>query len=447
MGDVELVSRPVGQRLGVVLVVAVHLGVELDELVAIGRPGGPQEQATAEVARGEGHPASPPHLGLRRHRFDGASRPRSPPVGTEVLTARALNRATLARQLLLERSSRTVLDAVAHLVGLQAQLPLNPYVGLWSRLARFDPEDLSGALSACHVVRLVLMRATLHLVTADDCLILRPLMQPVLDCELSRHREAAPALAGVDLGPVLAFARSLLAAEPRTGPALRAALAERFPERDATALAYACRNHLALVQVPPRGLWGRSGQVTTTTAEAWLARPLASRPSIDEIVVRYLGAFGPATVADVSNWSRLTGMRDVVERLRPRLRTFRDERGRELFDVPDGPRPDPDVAVPPRFLPEYDNVLLGHADRTRFFPAEPPILELASAPFRGAVLVGGLVRAMWWVERGRTGPATLVVAGSLTRRAAASVTAEGRRLLRFVAPDAEGHDVRVRRPG
>ena len=119
----------------------------------------------------------------------------------------------------------------------------------------------------------------------------------------------------------------------------RATLARQFPDLDAAALAYACRNHLAFVQVPPRGIWGRSAQVTSTTAESWLGRPLAARPSIDDVVLRYLGAFGPATVADVATWSRLTGLREVVERLRPGLEAFRDERGRELFVSPTPPVP------------------------------------------------------------------------------------------------------------
>ena len=161
------------------------------------------------------------------------------------------------------------------------------------------------------------MRATIHLVSADDCLLLRPLMQPVLDAELARHREFGPALTRVDLAAVLAFARPLLAERPRTGPELRAALAERFPDDDAAALAYACRNLLAFVQVPPRGVWGRTGQVTSTTAESWLGRPLAPDPSLDDVVLRYLGAFGPATVADAATWSRLTGLREVFDRLRP----------------------------------------------------------------------------------------------------------------------------------
>ena len=197
----------------------------------------------------------------------------------DVLSQRALNRATLERQLLLRRAPTSPLDAVEHLVGLQAQVPLNPYIGAVVT-ARALP-----ARRACRaapgprkVVRIVVMRATLHLVSADDCLLLRPLMQPVLDGELKRHREYGPALEGVDLEAVLAFARALLAERPRTGAELRAAMLERFPDHDAAALAYACRNLLAVVQVPPRGLWGRTAQVTSTTAESWLGRPLAADP-------------------------------------------------------------------------------------------------------------------------------------------------------------------------
>jgi hypothetical protein len=356
---------------------------------------------------------------------------------SDVLSLRALNRATLARQLLLERSELPVLDAVAHLVGLQAQEPPDPYIGLWSRLAGFRPEELSALVLDRRVVRIAVMRSTLHLVTADDCLVLRPLMQPVLDAELARHREYAPALMGVDLDAVLAFGREFLA-EPRAGRELRAALAERFPEHEPAALAYACRNHLGVVQVPPRGVWGQSGGVVTTTAEAWLGRPLASSPSLDDVVVRYLGAFGPATVADVAAWSRLTGLREVVERLRPQLQTFRDERGRELFDLPGAPRPGPDVAAPARFLPEYDNLLLSHADRSRFAaPGRRELLGRVTGRVNGTVLVDGTVAAVWQIERER-----LVVSHApLTKRAAASVAAEGRRLLRLVAPDVP--DVRL----
>ena len=366
-------------------------------------------------------------------------------MGVEVLSRQALNRATLERQLLLRRASRTALDAVEHLVGLQAQIPLNPYTGLWSRLERFRPDELAALLEERRVVRTVVIRATIHLVSADDCLRLRPLVQPVLHAELGRHPEFAPRLRGVDLEPVLAFARRLLAERPRTGGELRAALAERFPEHDPAALAYACRCLLPLVQVPPRGVWGRTAQVSSTTAEAWLGRPLAADPSIDDTVLRYLAAFGPATVADVATWSRLTALRAVVERLRPHLRTFRDERGRELFDLPDAPRPEPDTPAPPRFLPEYDNALLSHADRSRFRRDEERPRSGVTGPVHGMVLSDGLLCGSWRLERDRdTGSATLVVTQleRLTKRAGASVAAEGRRFLRFVAADADGHDVR-----
>ena len=219
-------------------------------------------------------------------------------LSADLLTDRALNRATLSRQLLLSRADLPVLEAVEHLVGLQAQIPLNPYTALWTRLEGFRPEALAGLLETRKVVRTAVMRSTIHLVTADDCLLLRPLMQPVLDAELARYRD----LRGVDVDAVLAFARELVDERPRSGGELRAALAERFPRHDAADLAYACRNLLAFVQVPPRGVWGKSAQVTSTTAECWLGRPIAAEPSIDEVVLRYLGAFGPATVVDVSTW-------------------------------------------------------------------------------------------------------------------------------------------------
>ena len=291
------------------------------------------------------------------------------------------------------------------------------------------------------------MRGTIHLVTAGDCLLLRPLMQPVLDGELRRHREAAPALDGVDLEPVLAHATRALAEQPLTGKELRAALAERFPGLDALALALACRCKLALVQVPPRGVWGKTSQVRLTTAESWLGRPLVRDASLDEIVLRYLAAFGPASVADVTTWCRLTGLREVVERLRPQLRTFADETGRELFDLPDAPRPDPDTPAPVRFLPEYDNVLLSHADRSRVVPKRRrPALGRSWRIGHGSVLHDGFVCGVWRLDREpRAGSALLVVtlAERLSKRATAAIEAEGRRYLRFAAPSAVSAELRL----
>ena len=383
--------------------------------------------------------------GRRRPRADAAARPPRGGypwalVAAETLSPRALNRALLARQLLLGALRAAALEAVEHLVGLQAQEPLDPYTALWSRLSGFRPESLADLLEGRRAVRIAAMRGTIHLVSAEDCLALRALMQPVLDAELSRHPAYAPLLAGVDLAPVMRAAREALA-EPRSTRELRAIMREGFPEHDAAALAYACRCLLPLVQVPPRGVWGRTAQVTLATAESWLGRRRRrSRRSTTPCCATSRPS-GRRRPADAAAWSRLPGMRAVLERLRPRLRTFRDERGRELFDLPDAPRPDPGTPAPVRFLPEYDNVLLSHADRSRVVAdADRARLSAAAGIGSGSVLVDGVVRALWRLEGDRgSGAATLVVTHTgIPKRAAASVAAEGRRLLRLVASGADG---------
>jgi len=323
------------------------------------------------------------------------------------------------------------LEAVRRLVGLQAQVPHNPYTALWSRLGTFRPESLSELLAERQVVRIGVMRGTIHLITADDCLVLRPVTQPVFEGQLWRHRDLSPQLRGVDLDPVVEAGRLALE-EPRTGTELRALLAARFPTLDAAALAYACQMRLALVQVPPRGLWKKSAQARWTIAEAWLGRPLVATLSLDDLVLRYLAAFGPASVTDVTTWCRLTGLREVVERLRPRLVTFQDERGRELFDLPEAPRPGRETPAPVRFLPEYDNVLLSHDDRSRFVSeSDRALLGPVWSVGWGAVLHDGRVRGTW-----RAGPGGLVVRHvPLAKRGLATIAAEGRRLARFLELD------------
>jgi hypothetical protein len=368
------------------------------------------------------------------------------PIAGPTLGRRALNRALLARQLLDERHRIEPLDALDQLVGMQAQAPLAPYVGLWSRLDRFRPETLSTAMLDKAAVRISLMRATIHLVTSPDALWLRPLLAPVLERGFGSSAFARR-LARVDLPEVVAAGRDLLSARPMTTPDLASQLADRCPGVDRESLAYAVGYLVPLVHVPPRGVWGRTGPVRRTTLESWLGRPLDADPSIGQLVLRYLAAFGPASVMDVQAWSGLTRLRPVLERLRPDLATFTDESGRELFDLPDAPRPDPDAPAPPRFLPEYDNVLIGYADRTRIIPAGRRIpLPPGNGATRGTVLLDGIFAGEWRIVPG-DGDAVLSIdpferieAGDL-----AALHQEGAALLRFAAAGLDG-TIEVRSP-
>ena len=318
------------------------------------------------------------------------------PHPSTVLSLRALNRATLARQHLLVRTPMPALAMVEHLVGQQAQEPGDPYVGLWTRLTGFRPAELSAAVVDRRAVRVGIMRGTIHLTTAADALVLWPLMEPVSRRQFGSTAFARRDLAGLDLADIVAAARPILEAQPLPNAKLGRLLAERWPDRPPASLALAVRALLPVVQVPPRGTWRASHQATWTTLEAWLGRPLDPTPreeALRSIVLRYLAAFGPATVMDIQAWCWLTKLKPIVESLRERLVTFRDEQGRELFDLPDAPRPDPDTAAPVRFLPEYDNLLLSHADRSRF--ADHDLRYTEGLFLNGSFLVDGLLRGTW----------------------------------------------------
>jgi hypothetical protein len=328
---------------------------------------------------------------------------------------------------------------------MQAQAPLAPYVGLWTRLEGFRTDELAQLITERRAVRAALMRRTVHLVTARDCLALRPLIQSVLKSGFASS-PFARRLAGMETQPLIEAGRALLEERPRTRVELGTLLRERWPERDAVALAYAVSYLLPLVQVPPRGIWGSSGQATWTTVEAWLGRPLDQDPSLDDLVLRYVAAFGPASVMDIRAWSVLPRLREVTERLRPRLLTFRDERGRELFDLPEAPRPDPETAAPVRFLPEYDNLLLSHADRTRVMSADrhTPLFP-GNGGALGTVLVDGFYRGNWKITRQRQqDSATLTIQPftALSRQETDDLAEEGARLLTFAAAGAGTRDVR-----
>ncbi|MEV7616983.1 winged helix DNA-binding domain-containing protein [Streptomyces sp. NPDC089799] len=362
----------------------------------------------------------------------------------QVLGSRALNRATLARQLLLQRSGMSARDAVGHLVGLQAQNVKPPYYQLYARLEGFRPEQLSGLMESREVVRMVTMRSTIHTHTAEDAVALRGLVQPARDREVGYFRKG---LVGVDLERLAVIARELVEERPRTMAEIRTELAVHWPDADPQALSVAARCRLPLVQVTPRGLWGRSGQVRLASLEQWLGEGASAQPSgggeaealdvLDDTVLRYLRAFGPASVRDMQTWAGITRLKEAFERLRPQLVTFLDEAGTELFDLPDAPRPDEETPAPPRFLPEFDNLLLSHADRTRVVPA-----ELKGRSWKGnqaycTLLVDGFLAGLWRLDDVSEGEGrvelTVELFGEVGKERLEEIVAEGEAMLATMA--------------
>jgi hypothetical protein len=359
-----------------------------------------------------------------------------------VLSQRALNRALLARQALLERVERSALEVIELLCGMQAQAPYAPYVGLWTRQRSSHPSELAQLLTERRAVRMALMRSTVHLVSADDALWLRPLLQPMIEGGL--RSTYSKRLVGVNLDELTTFSRALLEEQPMTFADLGARLVERWPEHEPMALAHAARALLALAQLPPRGVWGQGGLAIHTTLESWLGRELEADPPLERLVLRYLAAFGPASVRDIQTWSGMTRLREVVERLRPQLVSFRDEDGVELFDLPDAPRPDAETPAPPRFLPEFDNLLLSHADRRRVIPPQHRSW-LTSSPngmLPGSVLIDGFFAGQWSLRRQRD-VATLRIAlfDALPSAEQQALEEEGMRLVAFLTDGRGQHSL------
>ncbi|PZG20843.1 hypothetical protein C1I95_08755 [Micromonospora craterilacus] len=359
-----------------------------------------------------------------------------------VLDTRALNRATLARQLLLDRADLPVRDAVAHLCGMQAQEPQEPFVGLWSRLRTFDPGVLSDLLTRRHLVRTHLMRRTVHLLTAEDVLAWRARHDTMLRQRvLGTYRRE---LDGVDLDDLAAAGRAVLAdGVPRSMTGLARVLAERWPDPGPRALGEMLVAALIpMVQLPPRGLWRTTAGVRNVPLSAWLSReidpldPDGSDQVGETLVRRYLAAFGPAATADLRAWCGLTALPAAVAAVREELVAFRDERGRVLLDLPEAPRPDPDTPAPVRFLPAFDNAILGYHDRSRIIDDAHRGLSVAGAR---VVLVDGRVAATWTVE------ADTVIVTPLRRFSRADRTAvaeQGQALASFLS-DEESDRVRV----
>ncbi|WP_067692184.1 winged helix DNA-binding domain-containing protein [Nocardia jejuensis] len=316
------------------------------------------------------------------------------------ISLRELNRTLLQRQLLLDRVSMPAADLVRHLIAVQGQEPNWPYVGLWARLTDFRHEDLIALLQERSVVRGTTVRRTVHLTDAQDFRWLRPTVRPMLE-QTARLAYFGDVVAGLDLGAFAAAGRELLTGRTLSRRELGRALVERFPDRAPGKL-----NHLLGVLVPmlhdaDAGRWGRwrTRYVSVSLAEEWIGAPLADSPQPETLVLRYLAAYGPATAADVQAFSGVTRLAEVIARLRPRLRVYRDETGRELFDLADAVLADPDLPAPVRFLPAFDNSLLGHRDRSRIFSDEDRarIAKEASAGVP-MYLVDGFVHGRWALD-------------------------------------------------
>lgn len=365
-------------------------------------------------------------------------------MSNSILTTLELNRATLARQMLLEREALSVPAVVDRLAGIQAQAPMSPYAGLWSRLCGFQRAHLAGEIESRTIIKVTWVRATLHLVTTECFLRHRSTLQPVLtgawnDIANRRDRD-------MDLQPILEKARAFLAAGPHTFAEISDMLEENFPDQDVSAMRYGVRTHLPLVQVPISNGWSYPGNPSVTLAETWTGRPPSPAGGPRELILSYLSAFGPAAVTDIQTWSGMVGLKAEVEALRSELAVFLDEKRRELFDLPGSPRPPAGIPAPVRFLPEYDNLLLSHSDRTRIVREEHrKAVYLPGLRVAAALLVDGFVAGVWKVEKAKNAHSSSVLVIEpfipLTRNQRAAAEEEGLALVKFLEPQAAVHAV------
>jgi winged helix DNA-binding protein len=365
-------------------------------------------------------------------------------VTTGILSLRDLNRATLARQLLVRRAGMSAWNAVEWLGGLEAQSTDTPYISLWTRLEHFQVEDLANSIEERKTVRAPLMRDVDHLVTAADYRMWRPALQPVLEAGYRLH--CGQMIPHFNLERILGAAQVFLAEEPRTMLELQDFLSGLQPGDDPVCLAHTVRTWLPMVQVPPAGLWGVYESPAYALAEDWLGpQQVPTREGLRHLVVRYLGAFGPACCADVETWIGMAHLQEVLDELVPGLQTFRDEDGRVLYDLPDAPRPGGEMEIPPRFLPHDDNLMIAYADNRRLTAGghnrEP---DVPPAPNSGCFLVDGFIAGSWRIERAdSTASMHLQAFDTLPEPVANALVAEGESLARFVEEDAELFEVQV----
>ncbi|MFC4783628.1 winged helix DNA-binding domain-containing protein [Nocardioides sp. MAHUQ-72] len=316
-----------------------------------------------------------------------------------LLSRRRLNRTLLQRQHLLERAVSSADDMVHHLVGMQAQETLPPYLSLHARLTAFDPYDVSRGLDERGLVRLLTMRGTIHLLTPEDALALRPWVQPVMDRSI-RSNQAVRAVSHLDREAFGRAVEAVLADGPLAQKDLGPALERHFPGLPATALAQLARVAAPLVQLPPRGKWKQPGGVVYDHVERWTGAASARADPAD-VVRRYLRAFGPGTAADVTAWSGVTGLTGVLRGMADLVR-HQDEAGRPLYDVPNAEPADEDAHAPVRLLGTYDNLWLSHAGRDRVTTPENRRRWMGTNGGTGhTVFVDGMLEGLWRVADGR----------------------------------------------
>ncbi|MEU4392645.1 winged helix DNA-binding domain-containing protein [Kribbella sp. NPDC023855] len=351
---------------------------------------------------------------------------------TRLLSRRTLNRTLLARQFLTDRTSRPVVEVIERLVAMQAQEPNWPYIGLWTRVTGFRHDDLTSLLHDRSVVRSTSLRRTQHLASSKDFRWLRPTIQPSLDSAL-RSPYFTEKTSGLDLDELVAAGREFLADGTLTRRELGRLFVERYPDRHGGRLASAVELKDPMVHPPPDSAWGRWGtpaSVTVAFADSWIGQPLATERQLELMIRRYLAAFGPASVRDMQAWSGLTRLREIVDGLRPTLQVFRTDQGTELFDLRDTSPADDDIPAPVRFLPAFDNVVLGHADRSRIVSDEDRKRVCpGQAWVEPTFLVDGFVRGSWSLKNSTL---TIVPFRALSRGEASAVLAEAELLLPFI---------------
>ena len=326
--------------------------------------------------------------------------------------------------MLLARARVKPDKAVERLVALQAQVASPPYLGLWARVEGFAVADLVAMLAAKTCLRAPLLRSTLHIVSARDYSWIRPLIQPALERAWQGFFGARKS--GIAHAPLCEAARELLAGGPLSMSELSDGLLKVFPDWNKEAMEYGARTHLALVQVPPAGMW-RGG-----TGAKYALHEVSAGPQ-EELVRRYLAAFGPATARDVAAWAGFSAIGKTLESMVGELKEYRDDAGRKLYDLPKGKIVDGDAPV--RFLPEYDNLVLGHADRIRILPeAYRKLVLLSAGRVRATVLVDGFVAGAWKIECEKKAATLLIEMFGAVKKA----------LLRFAAPEATSHAIQLK---